>query len=144
MRSFITYLPIVVLAACHGPQTTDGRSEESTRPRPALSDPQVPLIFNTDSKVPILTAFGNGTLKVAEGCLVFDTGSALFTPVWPRATRWDGTKREIVTPAGGRFVLGKAVVLPGGPMGSVAGSDLKPDTAPDKSCPPDFFGVHPN
>lgn len=108
------------------------------------SNPSVPLILNTDPTIPILTAFGNGKLKIADGCLLFDTGRALYTPVWPRATRWDSTKREIITPAGGRYVLNKAVVLSGGPMGSVTGSDLKPDATPGTNCPPDFFGVHPN
>lgn len=144
MRRFAAYLIFGILSACRVPQGTEDTSRAST-PEPSSSSASQPLlIFNADPKVPILTAFGKGILKIEDGCLVFEAGNTRFTPVWPHGTQWSGTGAEIVTPAGGHYALGAAVVLSGGPMGSVSGSDLKPDTVPGKLCPPNFFGVHPN
>lgn len=143
MRKALTISISVLIAACQAPQppneVTQAKSVKQSSGRP-----DVALIFNTDSELPIVTSFGNGTLENTDGCLVFATHEDQYTPVWPLGTRWDSAAREIVTPAGGKFRLGKPVVLPGGPMGSASGSDLKPSIAPDHKCPQNYFGVHPN
>ena len=143
MRQALAISILGLIAACQAPQPQN----EVTKAKAADQSPgrpDVALIFNTDFKLPIVTSFGNGTLKKSAGCLVFVTREARYTPVWPLGTRWNAAAGEIITPAGGKFQLGKPVVLPGGPMGSASGSDLKPSIVPDQTCPQDYFGVHPN
>lgn len=144
MRNVIRILGLGILTACHGPQTTHSNPKEMTEPTPTASASRPNLTYNTNPKVPIVTSFGNGTLRVTGGCLVFATSNGLYTPLWPLGTDWDGTGSEIVTPRGGRYAIGKPITLPGGQMGSTSGSDLRPSLAPSKECPADFFAVHPN
>ena len=143
MRQALVISMLGLIAACQAPQPpTEATRAKAVEQFPGR--PDVALIFNTDSNLPIVTSFGNGTLENTGGCLVFATREDRYTPVWPLGTRWDAAAGEIVTPAGGKFRLGKPVVLPGGPMGSASGSDLKPSIVPDHKCPQSYFGVHPN
>ena len=147
MRVLLSLTAFCLLAGCQSPPA--GNTPEPTAPE-AAAEPTAPtgteieLIVNTDPKIPILTAFASGTLQVMDGCLVFSTREANYTPVWPSGTHWDAAAKAVITPAGGRFEIDKSLVLPGGPMGSAVGSDLKPSSKPVQTCPQDFFGVHPN